>query len=241
MAEQWWNVKGEFAMLHRMNPVRVGYVRERACLHLGVDALSPEPLRGLRVLDIGCGGGLLTESLARLGGTVVGADASEENIKMAAAHAQADRQLSQRMQDGTLQYIHTTAEQLQADGQQFDVVCALEIIEHVASPSHFVDACVGMLKPKGLFFVSTMNRTPLSGLLTIVLAEHVLRLVSPGTHDYHKYIQPHELRRMMHDSGAQTLDVEGMSFSPFSMQWRLGAPVGGEAGMVNYIACAQRK
>ncbi|KAH6560344.1 hypothetical protein BASA50_003328 [Batrachochytrium salamandrivorans] len=220
-AAEWWDENGQYALLHRMNPVRVGYVRNTLASQ---NALAPEstlalPFAGMRLLDIGCGGGFLSEALARLGAHVVGADASDENIKVAKVHYSLDRALSKG--PGTIDYRHTTAEQLVEQGEQFDAVVALEIIEHVNNPKAFVQTCTQLVKPDGLVFFSTINRTPASYLFTILLAEHLLHWVPVGTHSHNKYIAPEELEMYLRAAGCHTMDISGIGYNPFSNAWSL--------------------
>jgi len=202
LSSLWWDEKGEFGLLHKMNPVRMQFVREKI-LEVVRDeqgeqaALEMENkkdvLAGLDVLDVGCGGGLLSESLARLGAHTVGIDASESNIGIATLHASADPDFSASSSSGSLTYRHTSAEQLLQENKQFDVVCSMEVIEHVDNPAGFLEACAELVKPGGHLFISTVARTPLSYLLTIVAAEYILRKVAIGTHTYSKFINPSEL------------------------------------------------
>ncbi|KAJ3366691.1 Hexaprenyldihydroxybenzoate methyltransferase, mitochondrial [Allomyces javanicus] len=234
LAAQWWDPHGEFGLLHRMNPVRVGYIREFTDAFAG-------GIAGKRVLDIGSGGGLLSESLARLGAVVVGADAAEENTKMATAHAERDPVLRNKLH-GSLQYRNVTAESLRDAGEEFDTVCALEIIEHVDHPEQFLQACIDMVpSSSGLVFISTMNRTALAKFLTVTLAEDVLGLVSRGTHDANKYITPKELRGMAYRCGAQVLDIDALWLNPLTKTWSRGMHGVSEDHLVNYIACLRKK
>ncbi|KAI8974524.1 ubiquinone biosynthesis O-methyltransferase [Trametes punicea] len=204
LSQQWWDERGEFGLLHKMNPVRVEFVRskvleiQREENESRVDELKP--LSGLDVVDVGCGGGLLCESLARLGGRTLGIDASSSNIAIASLHAAADPALasssaSDRKRKGSLTYEHTSVEELlaQRGPNSFDVVCSMEVIEHVDNPRTFLTNCAMLVKPGGHLFLSTIARTPLSYFLTIIAAEHLLRLVAPGTHTYSKYINPDEM------------------------------------------------
>ncbi|KAI8585571.1 S-adenosyl-L-methionine-dependent methyltransferase [Geranomyces variabilis] len=234
-AAEWWNPKGEFEMLHRMNPVRVRYLRDMLARHAGEPVGAPaKPFEGLRILDIGCGGGLLSEALARLGATVVGADAAGENIAMAKIHAQQDPALTQ------LEYRHVTAEKLLEDGEQFDVVCALEIIEHVNNPKEFTRVCSQLVKPNGLIFFSTINRTPASYLFTILLAEHFLQWVPPGTHDHAKYVTPQEMDQYLVNADCEPLETRGMAFDPLRNRWSLLSGDGLGDLQMNYIVGARR-
>ncbi|KAG1746543.1 S-adenosyl-L-methionine-dependent methyltransferase [Suillus paluster] len=200
LSSLWWNEHGEFSLLHRMNPVRVRYIREKLLEATFEDQgenarremeSKCAVLAGMDVLDVGCGGGLLSESLARLGAHTLGIDASESNIGIASTHASADPQLSSS--GNSFEYRHTSAEQLVKEPKRFDVVCSMEVIEHVDNPVAFLSACAQLVKPGGHLFLSTIARTPLSYFLTILAAEHVLRKVAVGTHTYSKFINPSEL------------------------------------------------
>ncbi|KAG8936002.1 Hexaprenyldihydroxybenzoate methyltransferase, mitochondrial [Tulasnella sp. 418] len=209
LSQHWWDEHGEFALLHRMNPVRVGYIRDKIIESARDDAETVEQgdrlvsqrgskiLDGMSVLDVGCGGGLLSEALARLGGRTTGIDASESNIKIASLHASQDPEFASQSSSSPqkLQYIHTSSEELLAksNGAQYDVVCSMEVLEHVDSPSEFLRTLGDLVKPGGHLFLSTISRTPLAQLLTITMAEDILRLVSPKTHTYSKFVKPSEL------------------------------------------------
>jgi len=191
LSSQWWDEQGEFQLLHRMNPVRVQFIREKL-LEVsreqdGEDVSPSKVLYGLDVLDVGCGGGLLSEAVARLGANVLGIDASESNIAIAKLHASADSKLS------GLSYVHGTAGSLMHSPKRYDVVCSLEVLEHVDNPASFLSECAELLKPGGHLFLSTISRTPLAYFIIIFLAENVSRKVSPGTHTYSKFIKPSEL------------------------------------------------
>ncbi|KAI8077392.1 S-adenosyl-L-methionine-dependent methyltransferase [Gilbertella persicaria] len=244
-AAEWWDPSGEFGMLQLLNPPRVSYVRDQL-----VDkevAETSTPFKNLRMLDIGCGGGLLSEALARLGGQVVGADASFDNIQMAQLHSRKDPRLWQG--PGKIEYRNTTAEDLLSQGEQFDVVLAMEIIEHVNQPLEFLRTCANLTKPGGNLFISTMSRTPIAYALTVLLAEKVLGMVHDGTHDWSKYIKSREMREAIESFGNewQVKDIRGISWDPFSRQWKLAERngligVGGfESLEVNYIMRASKK
>ena len=189
LAEEWWNPDGKFRPLHRFNPVRLAYIRERAIAHFGLDGTRRRPLEGLRLLDIGCGGGLLSEPMARLGATVTGIDPAERNIRIAEVHA-IETQMS-------VDYRATTAELLAAAGEQFDIVLAMEVVEHVDNVPLFMKSCSDLVKPGGLTFAATINRTPRAWALAIVGAEYVLNWLPKGTHDYRKFLTPDELKARM--------------------------------------------
>lgn len=207
MAAEWWDLNGNFAPLHKFNPVRLGFIRDTAAAHFGRDAIGAEPFQGLRLLDIGCGGGLLSEPMARLGFDVLGADASEQNIKTAAVHA--------AEQGVAVDYRATTAEALAEAGEQFDIVLNMEVVEHVANPRRFLRDCADMVKPGGLMICATLNRTPRSLLMAKIGAEYVLRWLPRGTHDWNKFITPPELERMLIAAGLDVIQKTGVTYSPF--------------------------
>ena len=213
IAEEWWDPAGKFAPLHRLNPVRIGYIRDRAAAHWGREALSGQPLQGLSVLDIGCGGGLLSEPMARLGATVTGVDAAARNIAVAALHA--------GKQELAIDYRQGTAEALAAEGAQFDIVLALEIVEHVADVDLFLKSCGRMVKPGGLLFLSTLNRTTKAWLLAIAGAEYVLGWLPRGTHDWKKFLKPSEVVRGLREGGVEAREIVGVVYSPLSRAWSL--------------------
>ena len=225
MAEDWWNPHGKFKPLHKFNPVRLAYIRDKLCKQFDRDPKAAHPLKGLRLLDIGCGGGLLSEPMARLGATVVGADAAEANIKTASLHAQ--------NQGLEIDYRAITAEQLNAAGETFDAILNMEVIEHVADPQAFVSACAGMLKPDGIMFLATLNRTLKAYALAIVGAEYVLRWLPRGTHDWHKFITPQEMEIMAAKAELELITSTGVSFNPLTDKWTQTGDMG-----VNYMAVA---
>ncbi|MEA1677307.1 bifunctional 2-polyprenyl-6-hydroxyphenol methylase/3-demethylubiquinol 3-O-methyltransferase UbiG [Nitrospirillum sp. BR 11163] len=213
IAAEWWDEAGKFRPLHKLNPVRLEYLRDRICAHFGRDPLAPRPLTGLRLVDIGCGGGLLSEPLARMGADVVGIDAAERNVKTAATHA---------METGTpVDYRHTTAEDLVAAGETFDAVLSLEVVEHVADVPLFLDSLAALMKPEGLLVMATLNRTPKSYLMAIIGAEYVLRWLPRGTHDWRKFLKPSELAAGLRATGLTVREVMGLIYSPFNDTFRL--------------------
>lgn len=213
MAAEWWDPTGKFKPLHMMNPVRLDYVTTQIAAQFGRDLTTPQPLAGLRILDIGCGGGLLSEPVARLGATVIGADAAPTNIEVARIHA---------AQSGLeIDYRNQTAEALAEDGEVFDAVMALEIVEHVADPAAFVATCRGLLRPGGLMLCSTLNRTARSFAAAIVGAEWVMRWLPRGTHEWGRFITPDELDEMMCSAALNPVDRMGMVFNPLSWGWSL--------------------
>ncbi|TWB41791.1 3-demethylubiquinone-9 3-methyltransferase [Nitrospirillum pindoramense] len=228
IAAEWWDEAGKFRPLHKLNPVRLEYLRDRICAHFGRDPLAPQPLKGLRLVDIGCGGGLLSEPLARMGAEVVGIDAAERNVKTAATHA---------METGTpVDYRHTTAEDLVAAGETFDAVLSLEVVEHVADVPLFLDSLAALLKPEGLLVMATLNRTPKSYLMAIIGAEYVLRWLPRGTHDWRKFLKPSELAAGLRATGLTVREVMGLVYSPFNDAFRLDA----RDLDVNYLLWASR-
>lgn len=213
LAEEWWEPTGKFAPLHRLNPVRIGYLRDRAAAHWRRDAIGGAPLQGLDLLDIGCGGGLLSEPMARLGARVTGIDAAERNIVTARLHAEG--------QGLAIDYRAATAEALAEAGRQYDIVLALEIVEHVADVDLFLRTTGRLVKPGGLLFLSTLNRTAKAWALAIAGAEYVLRWVPRGTHDWRKFLKPSEVVRGLRAGGVEAQEIIGVVFNPLSRQWSL--------------------
>jgi 2-polyprenyl-6-hydroxyphenyl methylase / 3-demethylubiquinone-9 3-methyltransferase len=227
MAAEWWNPKGKFGVLHVFNPVRLTYIKEQVCARFALDPLVERPFEGLRFLDIGCGGGLLCEPMARLGALVVGVDPSEKNIKTASVHA---------VEQGLLiDYRVGVAEDLNEAGEKFDVILNMEVIEHVALPQNFTKNCVEMLKPNGLMFVATLNRTLKSFALAIVGAEYVLRWLPKGTHEWEKFIKPEELRGWLSNNGAVVKAETGVVYHPIGREWKRAKDM-----EVNYMLVAQK-
>lgn len=213
IADEWWDPTGKFAPLHRLNPVRIAYIRDRVAAHWQRDALNGEPLKDLSLLDIGCGGGLLSEPMTRLGASVTGVDASARNIATASVHA--------AQQDLCIDYRQGTAEALAESGAQFDVVLALEIVEHVADVDLFLRSCGRLVKPGGLLFLSTLNRTAKAWALAIAGAEYVLGWLPRGTHDWKKFLKPSEVARGLRAGGIEPQEIVGVVYAPLSRKWSL--------------------
>jgi 2-polyprenyl-6-hydroxyphenyl methylase / 3-demethylubiquinone-9 3-methyltransferase len=227
LAGAWWDPHGPMAALHKFNPVRLAYIRDRTAEHFGRDPKSLESLAGLRVLDIGCGAGILCEPLARLSAAVVGADPSAENIAVAQAHA---------ARSGlTIDYRATTAEALAPAGEMFDVVLAMEVVEHVADVEAFIAHAAAMVKPGGLLFVATLNRTAKSFALAIVGAEYILRWLPRGTHRWDKFVRPDELEAAIEQSGLRITDETGVIYNLLADRWQLGRDMD-----VNYMLVAEK-
>ncbi len=224
VAEHWWNEDGPFKPLHRLNPVRLLYIRDSLLNHFKLTNQST-PLAGLKVLDIGCGGGLLSEPLARMGANVTAIDASPETIEIAKAHA-ASMGLA-------IDYRCLAPEAL--INEQFDVVFALEIVEHVADVAGFLESCARLVNPNGTLFLSTLSRTWPSYLAAIVAAENILGWVPKGTHDWDKFLMPAELAQHLRTLGFEFQDLAGFSFNPLKNEWKLSSDLN-----INYIGYAAR-
>lgn len=228
MAAEWWSPTGKFRPLHKFNPVRLAYIRERICQNFGRDPKAHRPLEGLRILDIGCGGGLLSEPVARMGATVLGADPSEKNIGIASIHAQ---------ETGTqIDYRAVTAEDLAQAGETFDVILNMEVVEHVADVNLFLTTCASMVRPGGLMFMATINRTLKARALAIFAAENVLRWLPRGTHQYEKLVRPEEIERPLKTSGLHIIHRTGVFFNPLQDRWNLSPDMD-----VNYMLLAKRE
>jgi 2-polyprenyl-6-hydroxyphenyl methylase/3-demethylubiquinone-9 3-methyltransferase len=227
LAAQWWDTRGPMAALHKFNPVRLAYIRDRAAEHFERDPARLDSLAGLRVLDIGCGGGILSEPLARLGARVVGADPSESNIAVAKHHAE--------RAGLNIDYRAVPAEALARSGEKFDVVLAMEVVEHVADVGLFIELAAGMVAPGGLLLVATLNRTAKSFALAIVGAEYILRWLPRGTHRWEKFVTPNELEIAIEQSGLQVADEIGVVYNLFADRWQLSADTD-----VNYMMVAEK-
>ncbi len=215
LADKWWDEDGPFRPLHRLNPVRLGFIRDHLAAAFDRDIRAPRPLDGLRIADIGCGGGLLSEPLARLGATVTGVDATAKNIQAASAHA---------AQSGlAIDYRVATAEALRDAGERFDAVLNMEVVEHVADVDAFLDATAGLVRPGGLMLAATLNRTAKSYAFAILGAEILLRWLPRGTHDWRRFVRPSELAAGLRNAGMTITQITGVVFNPLTDRWTLDA------------------
>ncbi len=227
LARRWWDPDGEFRPLHKLNPVRLGFIRDRLAAHFRRDIRSRHPFAGLSLVDIGCGGGLVSEPLARLGFAVTGIDAGAEALAVARAHAE---------ESGlAIAYRQVTAEALAESGAGFDVVLALEVVEHVADPRLFLAAAARLVKPGGAFIAATLNRTPKAFLFAIVGAEYVLRWLPRGTHRWDKFLRPSELAAGLRSEGLVVKELCGLTYNPLADRWSLGDDLD-----VNYFLFADK-
>jgi len=227
IADEWWNPGGKLAPLHKLNPVRLAFIREFAAAHFQRDAGPVRCFEGLKLLDVGCGGGLLSEPLSRLGFRVTGIDPAERNIAVARAHADSSGVV--------VEYRCAAAEDLAHEGASFDVVLNMETVEHVADLRSFLKACASLVAPRGLMFVGTIARTLKSLLLAKIAAEYVLRWLPIGTHDWERFPDPRDLRRLLEESGLNPLRTQGVSFDPLRWTWQLTTDTD-----VNYMVVAGR-
>ncbi len=223
LADEWWDVKGKFKPLHLFNPIRIEYIKEKIKYHFNK---NNNFLEGLKILDIGCGGGLISEPMSRLGGEVTGIDASERNIKIAKLHAEKNNL--------KIRYLKKSPEQLN-EKNKFDVVLNLEVVEHVDNLDLYLSSCYKLLNDNGIMFTATLNRTFISYLKAIIGAEYILRWLPVGTHDWNKFIKPEELERMLGTKKFKTLDLTGLDFNPLLNKWKRSTNLS-----VNYIICSKK-
>ena len=227
MAEEWWDPKGKFKPIHKFNPVRLAYIREHVLAHFHRDGSVMRPLEGLSILDVGCGGGLLCEPLARLGATVTGIDAAERNIKIATLHA------AQSGVDVT--YEATTSEALAAQGQKYDMVLNMEVVEHVDNVPLYMKSCADLVAPGGLMLTATLNRTARALAFAVIGAEYVLGWLPKGTHDWNKFLTPDEIKTLITRNGLVVTDQTGVVYHPLADDWRKSRDMA-----INYMVMAQR-
>ena len=228
MADEWWDPEGKFKPLHHLHPCRLDYICKQIAAEFGRDLKTEKPFAGLRILDIGCGGGLLCEPMARLGADVVGADAAERNIPVARLHAE---------QSGLdINYRHTTAEAMAADGEKFDVVMNMEVVAHVSDPPAYLTACHDLLKPGGLMTCSTINRNPKSYVFAIIGAEYVMRWLPKGTHEWSMFITPDELYDLLRQAGLDPVDRQGFKLNFLKWEWEMSKDMS-----VNYVTTSIRR
>ena len=226
LAKEWWDVNGKFKPLHMFNPIRIEYITEKIKHHFKIRDNKESFLENLNILDIGCGGGLISEPLSRLGGSVTGIDASEKNIKVASLHS--------KKNNLKIRYLNKSPEQLN-EFEKFDVILNLEIVEHVEDVNLYINSCYKLLKPKGIMFTATINRTLTSYIKAIIGAEYILRWLPIGTHDWNKFIKPEELEKYLLENKFKTIDIKGLEFNPLNRKWRQSANLS-----VNYIICNKK-
>jgi 2-polyprenyl-6-hydroxyphenyl methylase/3-demethylubiquinone-9 3-methyltransferase len=227
IASQWWDEDGPFKPLHELNPTRIKFIRDCLGAQFGRNTSHPKPFEGLSILDIGCGGGLVAEPLTRLGATVTGVDASQEAIEVARAHA--------TMMNLPITYLCSSAEELAAQGHTYDVVLALEIVEHVADVPGFLATCTKLVGPKGGLILSTLNQTWKAYAFAIIGAEYIMRLLPKGTHDWNKFLSPAELAAHLRPLDFSFQNLSGMTYCPISGRWSLSRDLD-----VNYLGYAKR-
>ena len=226
LAAEWWDVNGKFKPLHMFNPIRIEYILNQICDHFNKDKEKKNFLKDLDILDIGCGGGLISEPMARLGANVTGIDASEKNVKIASAHSKESKL--------KIKYINTSPEQF-INNKKFDIILNLEVVEHVDNLNLYLSSCGKLLKSDGLIFTATLNRTLISYIKAIIGAEYVLRWLPIGTRDWNKFIKPKELEIKLNNAGLITKDISGLKFNPFLYKWKKSSDLD-----VNYIICSYK-
>ena len=226
LADEWWDVNGKFKPLHMFNPIRIEYITEKIKQEFNLINRNNNFLKDLKILDIGCGGGLISEPLARLGGEVTGIDASEKNIKVAKLHS--------KKNNLDINYFNKSPEQLN-NSEKFDIILNLEVVEHVENVDLYIKSCSNLLKKNGIMFTATLNRTIVSYIKAIVGAEYILRWLPIGTHDWNKFIKPEELEKKLSSANFSTIDVKGLEFNPLFSKWKKSDNLS-----VNYIICSKR-
>ena len=226
LADEWWDVNGKFKPLHMFNPIRIEYITEKIKQEFNLINRNNNFLKDLKILDIGCGGGLISEPLARLGGEVTGIDASEKNIKVAKLHS--------KKNNLNINYLNKSPEQFN-NSEKFDIILNLEVVEHVENVDLYIKSCSNLLKKNGIMFTATLNRTIVSYIKAIVGAEYILRWLPIGTHDWNKFIKPEELEKKLSSANFSTIDVKGLEFNPLFSKWKKSDNLS-----VNYIICSKR-
>ena len=226
LADEWWDVKGKFKPLHMFNPIRIEYILEKIKQHFNLTEGNNSLLKNFEILDIGCGGGLISEPMARLGANVTGIDASEKNIKIASLHSKKNKL--------KINYLNKSPEQLD-NQKKYDLILSLEIIEHVENVDTYLKSCEKLLKKDGLMFTATLNRTLTSYFKAIIGAEYILRWLPIGTHDWNKFIKPEELEKQLINLNFRTIDISGLSFNPIISKWKRSNNLS-----VNYIICSSK-
>ena len=226
LADEWWDVNGKFKPLHMFNPIRIEYMKEKIIQHFKIKEEKENIFNGLNILDIGCGGGLISEPFTRLGGEVTGIDASDKNIKIARTHSEKNNL--------KINYINKSPEQLE-NTKKFDVILNLEIVEHVENVGLYIKSCSNLLKKNGIMFTATLNRSLMSYLKAIVGAEYILRWLPIGTHDWNKFLKPEELEKLLLNEKFYTLDIKGLEFNPLFNKWKKTNNLS-----VNYIICSSK-
>jgi 2-polyprenyl-6-hydroxyphenyl methylase/3-demethylubiquinone-9 3-methyltransferase len=211
LADEWWDVKGKFKPLHMFNPIRIEYITDKIKQHFKINGDKANFLKGLNILDIGCGGGLISEPMARLGATVTGIDASEKNIKVAKMHAEKNKI--------KINYFNKSPEKLK-NKEKFDIILNLEIVEHVDNVGLYIESCYNLLKKDGIMFTATLNRSLVSYLKAIIGAEYILRWLPIGTHDWNKFLKPEELEKILQNKNFSTVDIKGLEFNPITNKWK---------------------
>ena len=224
LSEEWWDVNGKFKPLHMFNPIRIEYITDNIKKHFKIKKDKTNSLKGLKILDIGCGGGLISEPMTRLGAKVTGIDASEKNINIAKIHS---------TKSGLkINYVHASPEKLE-DYETYDVILNLEIVEHVDNVDLYIKSCQKLLKKNGLMFTATLNRSLTSYVKAIIGAEYILRWLPIGTHDWNKFLKPEELENYLNKEKFITHDISGLKFNPFTKKWKKSSDLS-----VNYIICS---
>ena len=226
LADEWWDVNGKFKPLHMFNPIRIEYITDKIKQHFKINADNLNYLKGLNILDIGCGGGLISEPMARLGGRVTGIDASEKNIKIAKIHA--------KKNELKINYLNKSPEELE-NKDKFDIILNLEIVEHVDNVGLYIESCYNLLKKDGLMFTATLNRSFMSYLKAIIGAEYIMRWLPIGTHDWNKFLKPEELEKQLQDKKFSMVEIKGLEFNPFLNKWRKSNNLS-----VNYIITSSK-